>query len=188
MASRLSRKCLLGKLCYKLEVTADSYTYHERRTCIWTGCLNCLYNCFLNTLNSVGRLEHIKLTHILASEALRCYCYLKLISRYYIVVNDSRCIILSINSFKWISDYRFSQISVCVSTSYTFINCLSKTALYMELLSYLNEEDCHSCILTDWNPVLSCYIHVFCKLTENLFTKFTLFSISGTSYAAFHLR
>ena len=98
MTAYRTEKCLFRKLCTFLKVTTNTYTNNHRRARIRTGLFYTVNNGIFNTFNTVRRLEHINFTHIFATKSLWSNINFNLISLNYVVMNNSRGIILCIDS------------------------------------------------------------------------------------------
>ena len=125
-----TRQCLFRHQCTLFKSAADTHSYYHRRTRIRSRILHCCQNCIFHTLNAVCGLKHKDSAHILTAKALRCYRYPDMLSRNNAVMNDCRCIIFRIFPVNRIFYHRFSQISIYISLSDTFIDGIFHISSY----------------------------------------------------------
>ena len=188
MYTDFSGKCFFCQNCCFFKSTADANTYNYWWAGIWAGFFYCIYNCFFYAFYTISRFQHTDFTHIFTAKAFWCNSNLHLISRNDFIMNNCRCVVFCIHTKKRISHYGFSQISFLVSLTYTFIDCVFHTATFkMYILSYSQEYNCHTGILTNRNHIFSCNIQVFQKLSQNLFCKRFCLSFMSSSHSLVHI-
>ena len=85
------------------------------------------------------------------------------------VMNNSRSIVTGIDPFNRIPDYRFSQKSFRIPQTDALIHRIFHTAaLHMDVLSDLQKDDRHPCILADRDHIIRRNFEIFRKLIQDL--------------------
>lgn len=149
--------------------TANAHSDHHRRARIRSCILYRRQDCVLHAFYSVCWLEHKYSAHILTAKSLWCHGYPDTIPRNNTIMNDRGCIILRILPVNGILHHRFSQITVHISLSDTFVDGIFHIApCQMHILTHFQKYNRHSGILTDGNHVLACNIHILLQLLQDL--------------------
>ena len=119
-----------------------------------------------DSIESVCRFEHIKTAHIFTTESFWCNCNLDLVTRHDFIMNDTRRIVLCINTVYRIFYYGFAKISFLISLSDSLVNGIfNVTAFKMNLLSNFQKYNGHTGILTNWYFRIGSNLHIFFQLT-----------------------
>ena len=162
-------QCLLRHQCTFFKSTANAHSDYHRRARIRSCILYRRQDCVLHAFYSVCGLEHKYSAHILTAKSLRCHGYPDTIPRNNTIMNDRGCIILRILPVNGILHHRFSQITVHISLSDTFVDGIFHIApCQMHILTHFQKYNRHSGILTDGNHILACNIHILLQLLQDL--------------------
>src|SRR3972149_1618036 len=140
------KKRLFCKDCPLLKIPAYANTQNNRRARISSRFFDDIYYKIFYSRQSLGRLQHHKPAHILASRALGRYRYLKPVTFNNIHVKNRRRVITCIFPCKGMTD-RLPKIAVFVTLPYTLIYCIFQRTIYYGIAAYFNKKYRYACIL-----------------------------------------
>ena len=136
MCSYFTSQCFFCHQCTFFKCTTDTNTNYHWRACIWPSIFHSCKNCLFHSFNSFCRFQHEHSAHILTSKSFWCDFYFYLIAGNDFCMQNCRCIVFCIFTDQWIFHNRFSQVSIYIALSYTFIDCIFKqTSFKMYILT-----------------------------------------------------
>ena len=172
MASCISCQCFFCHQCTFFKCASDPNTDYHRRTGIRSCIFHRRQNCIFHAVDSLCRLQHKYTAHIFTAEPFRCNLDLHPVTFHDPDMKNRRSIIFCIFADQWIPYNGFTEISFHISLPYTFIYCFFQAAAFkVYILSDLQKDNCHSCILTDRDHILCGYLKIFLKLSKDLLSK-----------------
>ena len=167
-----SGQSLLCKQRTFFKSSTDTNAHNHWRTGIRSCISDCCQNCIFHTFDTICRFQHKNTAHIFTAKSFWCNGDFHFITRNNFCMQNCRCIIFCIFTDQRIFYHGFSQISIHITTTHTFIDRFLKITTHkMYILSDFHKNNCHSRILTDWNHLFVRNFQIFLKLIQNFFAK-----------------